>query len=126
LAEGAASLRGSLKLQTGQHVPARFYLYLLPAEKESTEDVLRFFTSEVEADGACAFNNLPPGRYWALGQVAPNSEIQSDFKLRLPEETETRSRLRREAEAGKVIVELNPCQNAIDYQMPASLPLPKN
>lgn len=126
LAEGAASLRGSLKLQAGQHVPAGFYLYLLPAEKESTDDVLRFFTSEVGADGAFAFNNLPPGRYWALGQVAPNNETQSDFKLRLPEETETRSRLRREAEAGKVIVELKPCQNAIDYQMALSLPLPKN
>lgn len=126
LAEGAASLRGSLKFQTGQNVPPKFFVYLLPAEKESTEDVLRFFTSEVGADGGFALNNLPPGRYWALGQVIADNEPESDFKLRLPDESETRARLRRAAEAGKVLVELKPCQNVIDYQLPVSLATQKN
>jgi hypothetical protein len=126
LAEGAASLHGNLKLDTGQSVPTKFFVYLVPAEKESAEDVLRFFASEVGSDGAFALNNLAPGRYWALGQVTPNSEAQSEMKLRSPDEAEARDRLRHAAEAGNVLVELKPCQNMSGYQLPVSLVAPKN
>jgi len=126
LAEGAASLHGSLKLETGQRVPPKLLVYLVPAEKESAEDVLRFFASEVGSDGAFALNNLPPGRYWALGHVTPNNETRSESKLRLPAETETRAQLRRAAEAGKLLVELKPCQNVSDYQLPVSPASQKN
>ena len=121
LAEGAASLHGNLKLETGQRVPPKLLVYLVPAEKGSAEDVLRFFASEVGSDGAFALNNLPPGRYWALGQVTPNNETRSENKLRLPAKTETRAQLRRAAEAGKLLVELKPCQNVSDYQLPVWL-----
>ncbi|MEP6743047.1 MAG: hypothetical protein ABJB61_11155 [bacterium] len=120
LAEGAASLHGSLKLETGQNVPPKFFVYLVPAEKESAEDVLRFFASEIGSDGVFAFNNLPPGAYWVLGQVSPNNEIQSEMKLRLPAQTQTRERLRRFAETEKRLVELKPCQNVTDYPLPVS------
>jgi hypothetical protein len=126
LAEGAASLHGNLKLDTGQSVPAKFFVYLVPAEKESAEDVLRFFASEVGSDGTFALNNLAPGRYWALGQVTPNGEAQSEMKLRSPDEAEARDRLRHAAEAGNLPVELKPCQNMTDYQLPVSFVLPKN
>jgi hypothetical protein len=126
LAEGAASLHGNLKLDTGQSVPAKIFVYLVPAEKETAEDVLRFFASEVGSDGAFALSNLAPGRYWALGQVTPNNETQSEMKLRLQDEAETRDRLRRTAEAGNLLVELKPCQNLSDYQLPVSFVSPKN
>lgn len=126
LAEGAASLHGNLKLDTGQSVPAKFFVYLVPAEKESADDVLRFFASEVGSDGAFALNNLAPGRYWVLGQLTPNNEAQSEMKLRSPDATETRDRLRRAAEAGNLLVELKPCQNMSDYQLPVSFVSPKN
>ncbi|MFN2498194.1 MAG: carboxypeptidase regulatory-like domain-containing protein [Pyrinomonadaceae bacterium] len=118
LAEGAASVRGSVKLETGQIVPPKLLVYLVPAEKESAEDVLRFFASEASPDGAFALSNLPPGRYWAVAQVTPKNEIQSEFKLRSPAETEARAKLRRAAEVGKLSVELKPCQNVVDYQLP--------
>jgi len=126
LAEGAASFHGSLKLETGQTVPPKLFVYLMPAEKESAEDVLRFFASEVGSDGVFALNNLPPGRYWALGQISSNNEPSSEMKLRLPAEADVRAELRRAAEAGKLLVELKPCQNMIDYQLPVSLALGKN
>ena len=126
LAEGAASLRGSIKLESGQSVPAKLLVYLVPAEKESAEDVLRFFASEVGSDGAFALNNLPPGRYWTIGQVAPNNETQSEIKLRLPAAAETRAQLRRSAEAGQLLIELKPCQNVADYQLPVAPPSQKN
>jgi hypothetical protein len=69
---------------------------------------------------------LAPGRYWALGQVTPNGEAQSEMKLRSPDEAEARDRLRHAAEAGNVLVELKPCQNMSGYQLPVSLVAPKN
>jgi hypothetical protein len=126
LAEGAASLHGSVKLETEQSVPPKFLVYLVPAEKENAEDVLRFFASEVGSDAVFALNNLPPGRYWVLGQVTPDKETQPEIKLRLLAEPETRAQLRRTAEAGKLLVEFKPCQNLGDYQLPLSPALQKN
>ncbi len=68
-------------------------MYLVPAEKESAADVLRYFAGEVEADGLLAINNVPPGRYWTLAQTWPNKEIQSEMKLRLPGAADQRDRL---------------------------------
>jgi hypothetical protein len=126
LAEGAASLRGSIKLEAGQSVPPKLFVYLVPAEKESAEDVLRFFASEVGSDGVFALTNLPPGHYLVLGQVTPNTETQSQTILRSLAEAERRAQLRRSAEAGKLLVEFKPCQNVIDYQLPFSPASQKN
>jgi hypothetical protein len=117
LAAGAASLRGAVKLAEGEPLPARLYLYLVPAEKENAEDVLRFFTTAVQGEGKFAFNNLPPGRYWMLARQA-ESELQSDATLRSLDQEDTRFKIRRAAETGKVEVQLKPCQNVIDYQLP--------
>jgi len=118
LAEGAASLHGGFKLETGQTVPPKLLVYLVPAEKESAEDVLRFFVNEIGSDGAFALNNLPPGRYWVLAQVTPNNETQAEIKGQLLTDGETRATLRRAAEAGKLLLEFTPCQNVVDYQLP--------
>jgi len=40
--------------------------------------------------------------------------------LRLPDETETRAKLRRDAEDAKNAIEFKPCQNVTDYQLPFS------
>ena len=126
LAEGAASLRGAVKLAEGDSIPAKLYLQLVPAEKEDAEDVLRFFATPVNADGTFAINNLPPSRYWALVRVAADNEPQSDLKLRAPEEADARAQIRRAAEIAKTMIEFKPCQNVIDYQLPFKLVSPKN
>jgi len=126
LAEGAASLRGAVKLTEGESVPAKLYLQLVPAEKEYDEDVLRFFSVMVNADGTFAVNNLPPGRYWALARVAADNKPQSDSKLRASEEADTRAQIRRAAKAAKTAVEFKPCQNVSDYQLPFKIASVKN
>lgn len=126
LAEGAASLRGTVKLAAGESVPAKLYLHLVPAEKENAEDVLRFFTILVNADGTFAVNNLPPGRYWTLARIAADNEPQADAKLPASDETGMRTRLRLAAETSKTAVELKPCQNVIDYQLPFKISGVKN
>jgi hypothetical protein len=125
LAEGAASLRGAIKLGEGESVPARLYVYLVPAEKENAEDVLRFFSVPVNSDGVFAFNNLPPARYWALARVAAENEPQSDSRLRAPEEADTRAQVRRAAETANRVVELKPCQNVLTYELPFKISLLK-
>jgi Carboxypeptidase regulatory-like domain len=126
LAAGAASLRGAVKQPEGESLPARLYLLLVPVEKENAEDVLRFFTTAVKADGTFAFNNLPPGRYWALARQAADTDPQSDATLRALEEGDTRLKIRRAAEAATTVVEFKPCQNVIDYQLPFKISSLKN
>jgi hypothetical protein len=117
LAEGAASLKGQIKPAEGQKVPPRSFVYLVPAEPENAEDVLRFFGSLVGPDGSFAFNNLPPGRYLTIAKVAGESESSVLSKLRLPDEVEARTKLRQDAVVAKVETELKPCQNVSDYQL---------
>jgi len=126
LAAGAASLRGAVKQPQGESLPAKLYLHLVPVEKESAEDVLRFFTTAVQADGTFAFNNLPPGRYWALARPAADTDPQSDAALRSFEEGDTRLKIRRAAEAARAEVEFKPCQNVVDYQLPFKISSLKN
>ncbi len=114
LAEGAASLSGHVALAEGETLPEKLFAYLVPAEKESGDEVLRFYAAAVSADGNITLNNLAPGRYWLLPQPALDGGLT---KLRLPDATETRAKLRRDAEALKTEVELKPCQNVVDVKI---------
>src|SRR5258706_9752291 len=126
LAAGAPLLRGVVKQPEGESLPARLYLHLVPAEKENAEDVLRFFTILVQADGSFAFNNLPPGRYRTLARQAADNDPHSDASLRAFEEGDTRLKIRRAAEAVRNEVEFKPCQNVIDYRLPFKISSSKN
>jgi len=117
LAEGAASFHGQIKMPDGQMLLPRMFIYLVPAESEKAEDILRFFASQVAPDGTFALNNLPPGRYWVLAKPALVTESNILSKLRLPDESDARARLRQEAETAKIETDLKPCQNVTDYQL---------
>lgn len=113
LAEGAGSVRGAVSAAPNSSLP-KLSVHLVPAEKESAEDVLRFFSSAVHADGTFSISNIPPGNYWVLPRIG---EPATDEKLRSPEEAETRLQIRREAESAKVQLAFKPCQNLVDYQL---------
>ena len=113
LAAGAASIRGQL---AAAEPPAGMAVYLVPAEPDKAEDVLRFFVTDTAADGAFAFNNLPPGRYWILAQT-PDPQLATLAKLRQPEGALARAKLRRTAETQKSEIQLKPCQNVVDHQL---------
>jgi len=118
LAEGAASLRGKVVTAEGSKLPVGLLLYLVPAEREKADDALRFFVSQVAPDGTLSLYNLPPGNYWSVIRTASENEPTTTAKLRLPDQAEFRAKLRRNAEAAKLTVELKPCQNLSDYQLP--------
>ena len=117
LAHGAASLRGQIAVAEGETLPERLIAYLVPAEREKADDVLRYYAVAVTPDGQIAFNNLAPGRYWMLAQTTIDDRSPST-KLRLPDSTAMRSALRRTAEAAKTEVEFKPCQNVVDFRLP--------
>jgi hypothetical protein len=114
LAEGAASLSGQIALSEGEAVPEKTVVYVVPAEKEKADEILRFYATPIDPEGKVTLKNLAPGRYWLLARP----ELEGGLtKLRLPDESESRAKLRREAEAGKTEIELKPCQNVVDYHL---------
>ncbi len=103
LAEGAAGLRGAL---AGAKAPKRWRIHLLPAEPAAAGDLLRYFETTVDADGAFAFKHLAPGKYWVLARPAPDRDDDRPSAWDAIE----RAKLRREAEAAKNEVELQACR----------------
>lgn len=118
LAQGAASLRGRMVLPEGETLPDGLFAYLVPAEREKTEDVLRYFAAPVTGDGKIALNNVAPGRYFILAQPALPGALPPSTQLQLPDATEIRAKLRRAAEAAKHEIEFKPCQNVSDFRLP--------
>jgi hypothetical protein len=118
LAEGAASLRGHLNAAGNSSPSAGLFVYLLPAEKDQPDNVLRFYASPVNSDGSFTFDGVAPGLYHALVRTPDGRESQSESFLRSVEGKEERAALRREAEGAKMDVELKPCQSLVDYQLP--------
>ena len=85
----------------------------MPAEPDKTNDVLRYFVSDVGDDQTFTFNNLPPGRYLTY----LDTQTTTLKKFRQPEAAPERLKVRRSAETKKNEIELKPCQNLVDYQL---------
>jgi carboxypeptidase family protein len=116
LAEGAASVSGKVPATDAASPPA-VAVYLIPNDRDKLEDVLRYFVTDVAADGTFTFNNLPPGKYLAFTQSTVEPQIATTAKLRLPDAAAARTKLRHAAETNKSEIELKPCQNLADYQL---------
>jgi Carboxypeptidase regulatory-like domain len=128
VAAGASSLRGrvvaSTETATGGASPDAvsagapsasrpLRVHLVPSEREQADNVWRYAESAVAPDGTFAFTNLSPGRYWLLTRPAPDT---ADMPPRpLAHDSDARSRLRREAEASNVPLDLAPCQRLSDF-----------
>ena len=116
LAQGAATVHGKVPATDGASPPT-VIVYLIPNERDKVDDVLRYFATDVDADGTFTFNNLPPGKYLALTQSTVEPQIATLAKLRQPDATTARAKLRRTAETKKSEIELKPCENLADYQI---------
>ncbi len=115
LAQGAASLRGQIALREGETLPEKLHVYLVPAEKDAAEDPLRFYAEAAGADGKVMLDQIAPGRYLVLARVPADESPLT--KLRSPDATAFRAKLRRVAEAMKAEIELKPCQKASDFKV---------
>ena len=114
IAAGAASLSGRVNANEGETLPDNLRVYLVPAERERAEDVLRYSETNAQPDGTFAFKNLAPGNYLLLARAAPDTDARQP-RLPLALDANTRAALRRDAEAAKSSIELQPCQRTADF-----------
>lgn len=112
--QDAAGLRG--RLVTEGAIKEGTTVHLVPVDREQANNVLRYSEATVKSDGTFALKNLAPGRYLVLARVEALGE--SDAPRRpVSWDAAARAKLRREAEAANVVVELKPCQKMVDYQL---------
>ena len=116
---GAGALGGRVVPATvGEGLPDALRVHLGPAERDRAEDVLRYHETRTRPDGAFSFRNLAPGRYLLVARRISEGEARAAEPPRPAAwDAAARAELRREAEAAKITVELQPCQRAEDFSL---------
>ena len=96
-------------------IPANLKIYLVPSEKARADDVLRYAEAKPASDGTFAFKNLAPGRYWIIARTVTEDDAPDRIPRPLWWDADARAKLRHDAEAANVSLELQPCQRIVDY-----------
>jgi len=117
LATGAAGLKGKITPAGDAKLPSRLRAHLVPAETAAKDDLLRFAETPVESDRSFSFVNLAPGKYLITTREIPGSEAPDDSARPVAWDAAERAKLRKEAEAAKVEVELNACQRVSNFEL---------
>ncbi|HKQ79778.1 MAG TPA: carboxypeptidase-like regulatory domain-containing protein [Blastocatellia bacterium] len=117
LATGAAGLKGKIIPAGGSRLPSRLRAHLVPAETSAKDDLLRFAETLVESNGSFSFVNLAPGKYLITTREIPGSEATDEPARPVAWDAAERAKLRKEAEAAKVEVELKACQRVSDFEL---------
>jgi hypothetical protein len=116
--QDAASLRGRVTVTPeGTALPADLHVHLVPTDREQVNDVLRYSETMIMSDGSFAFSNIAPGRYFIISRVEPGAETPGTPSRFSAWDPTARAKLRQEAEAAKVVVDLKPCQRSRDYAL---------
>ncbi len=116
VAEGAAGLQGRIVAEKdGSPLPARIRLHLVPSEPAAVNDLLRYAETLTRGDRAFEFKYLAPGKYWLTARAVDDPEPANHLPVAWDDAE--RAKLRKEAEALKIEVELKPCQRISDQVM---------
>jgi carboxypeptidase family protein len=111
IAEGAAGLRGKIVAEKeGAALPSQLRIQLVPSEAAAANDHLRYAETLMRSDQTFEFKNLIPGKYWITTQAVAEPETAWPAAY----DDAARAKLRKEAEARKIEVELKPCQRLTD------------
>src|SRR5262245_7477729 len=115
IADGAGAVSGKVAPdKEGLRLPARMLVHLVPVETAAAGDVLRYGEVVAGKGGAFEFKNLAPGKYWLIARAAPDDESSDRPHAPVAWNAIERAKLRKEAEAMKIEVELKPCQRVSD------------
>ena len=114
IAEGGASLRGRVTTAEGQTLPANLHLYLAPAEREQSDNPLRFFQAAVGNDGTFVVGNIAPGRYWVVTE--PSDFTGDDAGKTERTDTAVRVKILHDATGLSKDITFKPCERTADYE----------
>jgi hypothetical protein len=115
IAEGGASLRGRVTAAEGQTLP-NLRVYLAPAEREQSDNPLRFFETAVANDGTFVLGNIAPGRYWLVTETADTAGTDSGKTVRT--DAGMRVKILHDATALNKDITFKPCERTADYEFP--------
>ncbi len=110
ISDGAATLAGRIKAENNMP-SANIHIFLVPAEREKAEDVLRYAMTSTSTDNKFRLINLAPGKYFILTKIGVENT-----SLKLTNAADY-AKIRREAETAKVVIELQPCQKLLNYEL---------
>ena len=122
LSEGAASVRGTIVTDEGKSVRDRLLIYLVPAEKDSAANLLRYFETRSEPDGKFDLHNIPPGEYLMTARSI-DDDRPAGFLIR--QDSNLRAKVVRDAQKSNQTITLKPCERIENFELPIS-PLPTN
>ncbi len=118
VSEGAAGLNGKVIAEAeGSQLPSRLRIHLVPGEPAADDDVLRYAETLLRNDRTFTFKNIAPGKYWLLARIVPDDEMTDRMTSPVAWDSAERAKLRKEAEAKKIEIELKPCQRVTDYAL---------
>ena len=113
---GAASLQGSVK--ASGKLPAKLRVFLLPAEAEAKDEVLRYAETLVDEAGAFKFEHLAPGKYLVVARAVDENQAAEKTPRLVAWDTAERTKLRKEADAVNVVIELKACERKANVALP--------
>ena len=92
---------------------------MIPVDATQAENALRWYEVIANADGTFVLSHLAPGKYWIISKLLVEDQ-PADIPVRPVawESAAERTKLRAEAEAAKVEIELKSCARIKDYILP--------
>lgn len=116
ISEGASQLLGKVTLAEGQSLAANTRVYLVPAEREAAENLLRFHEARPDASGKFTIDYIAPGNYFIIARAAEENEYGIAKSARF--DPAFRHTVLQSATAAKKEVSFKPCEKTFDYPLP--------
>ena len=117
-AEGAAAIKGQIRPEkAGEPLAGQWRVFLVPAEPEHADNLLRFYQTEAEKDGTYSISNIAPGRYLALVRAVSEPEASAGEFRPAAWDDDLRVTLRLAALAANHIIDLAPCQRLTSHTL---------
>ena len=103
-------------------MPSGLGIYLVPAEREAIDHVLRFYESRVQTDRTFTMANLNPGKYFIL--MYPIAEDESGRMKSIRQDSAFRAEIVKLATASGKEILFKPCEGIADYELSYRTSLP--
>jgi hypothetical protein len=116
ISHGAARLAGRVApAAAGSNLPDKLRAYLVPVDKESADNTLRYYDALVRRDGSFEVKHIAPGRYYVVVHALTQDEWDEVNPRPIWWGGGPRRRLRQEAETANLTLELKTCQQVNEF-----------